>query len=119
MRLFLSPPTPDFRGLIAALPHPDLVTFQAIAQKLVVDFLPITQQPDPQGIASGGTSQINLSVLHLQLSFVFKRFRSDHDAPRDNATIFKTLISEIFVLRPQSVRAHANITNFYRISWEV
>ena len=70
-------------------------------------------------IACGGTSQINQSVLNLQLSFALQRFGFGHDAPRDNSTIFKTLISEIFVLQHQSVRGHLYIIDIFGFSWEV
>ncbi len=57
----------------------DFVSLLALAQKLRIEFLPITWQPALQGIGLGATAEIRQSLMNLQMSFAFKRVipRSD------------------------------------------
>ncbi len=114
-------PTPEtaIGGLMAALPHLDLLTFLTIAQKLDVDLLPITWHSAQGKIGSGGTGHVNQSLLNAQLSFAFKRFKVENGARRDESEVFKRLIAEILVLQCQTIRDHPNIIDFYGVSWDV
>lgn len=53
----------------------NLIAFLAIAQKLEIDFLPITWQPALSKVGAGGTAEIRQSLIHLQMSFAFKTIK--------------------------------------------
>ena len=53
----------------------DFISFLAIAQKLEIDFLPITWQSTREAIGIGGTARIDQALLNLQTSLAFKRIK--------------------------------------------
>ena len=96
----------------------DLITFLEVAQKLDVDFLPVTWQPVLERIGSGATGEIRESLLSLNHSFAFKRaipFAIDTIGKR----ILPFLIAEISILSHHSVRNHPNINQLQGVCWEV
>lgn len=122
----------DISSAISAHPqnrnHLDnLITFLAIAQKLEIDLLPITWQPALSQVGAGATAEIRQSLIHLQMSFAFKRFKDaawidaidESQRPKEMKTGFRVLMSEIFVLRHPSVREHPNIISLLGICWDI
>lgn len=105
----------------------NLITFLAIAQKLEIDFLPIKWQPALSKVGAGGTAEIRQSLIHLQMSFAFKRLKDaawideidESERPKEMKTGFQVLISEILVLGHPSVRDHPNIISLLGICWDI
>lgn len=99
----------------------DLVTFLGIAQKLDIDFLPITWQPALDRIGQGGTAEIREASANLQFSFAFKRllFELCIDYKDFESRLLPCLIAEISILGLRSIREHPNTINLEGICWEV
>lgn len=105
----------------------NLITFLAIAQKLEIDFLPITWQPALSEVGAGGTAEIRQSLIHLQMSFAFKIIKDaawidkidESQRAMERKTAFQVLISEILVLGHPSVREHPNIISLLGICWDI
>ena len=99
----------------------DLATFLGVAQRLDIDFLPITWQPALDCIGQGATAEIRQVSANLQFTFAFKRPIYD---PRLGFEDFERrllpcLIAEISTLGLKSIRNHPNINKLEGICWEV
>ncbi len=90
----------------------DFIDILAVAQKMNIDFLSITWQPALDGIGKGGTAEIRQSLIELQISFAFKRFKIDQP------NILKVIISELLVLGHPSLGKHPNIIPLQGICWD-
>lgn len=99
----------------------DFVTFLGVAQRLRIDFLPITWSPPLDRIGQGATAEIREAPANLQFSFAFKRplFRPCLDFKDFEARILPSLIAEISTLGLKSIRRHPNIITLEGICWEV
>jgi hypothetical protein len=105
----------------------NLITCLAVAQKLEIDFLPITWQPALSKVGAGGTAEIRQSLISLQMSFAFKVIKDAEwvdkidktQQPREMRTRFQALISEISVLGHPSIREHPNIISLMGICWDI
>jgi serine/threonine protein kinase len=95
--------------------HHDFISFLAIAQRLKIDFLPITWQPALDRVGEGRTAEICQSLINLQTSFAFKRFKWS----LDESSNFRALISEISVLGNSLTRNHPNIIRLEGICWDI
>lgn len=83
----------------------DFISILAIAQKLNIDFLPITWDPRQEVISIGETS------------LAFKRIR-EKDNPKSEP-IFQEFIHEMIVLSHSAIRQHPNIIDLQGICWEI
>src|ERR1700721_2658581 len=63
--------------------HYDLVAFLGLAQRLEIDFLPITWQPKLDVIGKGDTAEIWQTLINVQISFAFKRIKQSRQARLD------------------------------------
>lgn len=99
----------------------DLMTFLGVAQKLEIDFLPITWQPGLDRIGRGATAEIREASMSLQASFAFKRpiFQSSFEFDELEDRILPSLIAEISILGHPLIRQHPNIIQLEGICWEV
>jgi serine/threonine protein kinase len=98
----------------------NFLSFLAIAQRLKIDFLPITWQPELDNVGAGGTAKIRQSLINLQTSFAFKHFISQPAQTEANeAKVFKALMAEISVLGHPTIRRHPNIIELAGICWDV
>lgn len=99
----------------------DLITFLGVAQRLGIDFLPITWQQALDRIGRGATAEIRETLLTLQASFAFKRpiFQSSFDPGEFEGRILPSLIAEMSILAQPSIRRHPNIIRLEGICWEV
>ena len=99
----------------------DLITFLGVAQKLGIEFLPITWQPALDHIGRGATAEIREAVMSLRASFAFKHpiFRSSFSSEEFENRILPSLIAEMSILADPSIRRHPNIIQLQGICWEV
>ena len=91
----------------------DFLDVLAITQRLNIDFLPITWQPALDSIGEGATAEIRQSLIDLQMSFAFKRFKMNE------FDIFRSVISEVLVLGHSSLREHPNILSLQGVCWDI
>ena len=98
-----------------------LITFLGVAQKLGVEFLPITWQPALDHIGRGATAEIREASMSLRASFAFKRpiFRSSFNSGELESRILPSLIAEMSILADPSIRRHPNMIQLEGICWEV
>ena len=91
----------------------DIVTFLGIAQRLNIDFLPITWQPALDRIGQGATAEIREASANLQFSFAFKRpvFGLCFEYEDFESRLLPCLIAEISILGLKSIREHPNTIN--------
>jgi len=85
-----------------------------LAQRLCLEFLPITWQEPLDMVGRGGQARINQSLMHLQISFAFKRF--DHQPSYDP---FQEIVQEMAVLAHPSIRQHQHIIQLEGICWDI
>ena len=85
----------------------------ALAQRLRIDFLPITWQAPLGAVGRGGQARINQALINVQTSFAFKHF--DSMQPRYP---FKDILQEIVVLSHPSIRKHQYIVRLEGICWD-
>ena len=91
----------------------DFIDILAITQRMNINFLPITWQPALDGLGRGATAEIRQSLIELQMSFAFKRFKTDQP------NILKIIISELLVLGHPSLAKHPNIIPLQGICWDL
>ena len=101
--------------------HLDLIIFLGMAQKLDIDFLPITWQPALDCIGQGATAEIRQASANLQFWFAFKRpvFNPRLVFEDLERRLLPCLIAEISILGLKSIRNHPNINKIEGICWEV
>ena len=113
----------DFESAIPykALDRYDLITFLGAAQKLRIQFLPVTWQPALDRIGQGATAEIRESIATINFSFAFKRptARSSFDFEEFERRLLPCLIDEISILGLPRVRKHPNIIDLEGICWEI
>ncbi|MCJ1436521.1 hypothetical protein MMC27_005900 [Xylographa pallens] len=109
----------EISGIQTAKYQYDLLSFLATAQKLGVDFLPITWQSGRQSIGSGGTSRIEEAYQNKLTRFAFKRIRNSEKREKSESDIFQMLTTEITVLSHPFIREHQNIAQLQGICWDI
>lgn len=97
----------------------DFVSLLALAQKLRIEFLPITWQPALQGIGLGATAEIRQSLINLQMSFAFKRITPRNYLVSDETDLMRKLFAEILVLGHPSIYGHPNVMRLEGVCWDV
>ena len=97
----------------------DLISFLAVAQKLEIDFVPITWQPDLDAVGRGATAEIRQLLISLRMSFAFKRLRWSASGLFDEGRTLQALISEIKILGHPSIRCHPNIIRLEGACWDI
>ncbi|KAJ6439093.1 mutator-like element [Purpureocillium lavendulum] len=92
------------------------IALLGLAQRLGVDFLPLTWQAvlgsleeDGKG-GRGGQAKIFQSYVNPETSFAFKRFERDS---------FREVVSELLALAQDGIRKHPYITNLEGLCWDV
>ena len=96
----------------------DFVALLSVLQKLKIGILPITWQPALDVVGEGATAEIRQSLIHLQLSFAFKRLKRLEHRSSDNENALRALISEISILGQPPVRIHPNIVRLEGVCWD-
>jgi serine/threonine protein kinase len=105
--------------------HHNFISFVALAHQLEIDFMDVTWQPALHLLGAGGSSQIHASnLVTKQLTFAFKssiprRGRLQLSQMGADRQRFRSLVSEVLVLRHPEVRNHPNITKLLGVSWDV
>jgi hypothetical protein len=88
----------------------------ALAQRLGIEFLPVTWQERLGLVGKGGESTISQSLINVQTSFAFKRFiREPEIAPAP----FQNIAREMVVLSQPSIRGHSYIVRLEGICWDI
>lgn len=99
--------------------HYDFLAFLGLAQRIEIDFLPITWQPKLEVVGRGGTAEIWQALINVQTSFAFKRIKQSRQASLDERTIFQDLILEILALGNELIRSHPNMVRLEGICWDI
>ena len=113
----------DFESAIPQkqLARCDLITFLGVAQKLGLEFLPITWQPALDSVGQGATAEIREAIVTTKFSFAFKRpiSRFSFDSEESENPLLRCLIDEISILSHPLIRKHPNIVDLEGICWEI
>lgn len=101
--------------------HYEFVTFLGIAQKLGIDFLPITWQQALGNIGKGGSGEIREAFLDGNTSLAFKRrlFKESFDLEEFRGHVLPSVIAEISILLAAPIRCCPNVVNIVGICWEI
>jgi hypothetical protein len=99
--------------------HYDFISFLGVAQRLGIDFHPITWQPALDKVGEGGTADIRQALINLQMSFAFKRLKWPRQARSDESRSLLALICEVSVLGHPLIRNHPNIIKLEGICWDI
>ncbi|KAH8587931.1 kinase-like domain-containing protein [Bisporella sp. PMI_857] len=96
----------------------DFIAVLGLAQRLGIDFLPITWQAARDPIGMGGQAKINEALINVNTSFAFKRFGflTNRNSGR---TLFQELVSEMVVLSHPSIQKHPHIVQLVGICWDI
>lgn len=96
-----------------------------LAQRLRIDFLPITWQAvlesleqDGKG-ARGGQAKIYQSLVNVETSFAFKRFRRNPSTFDSEYASFRDIVSEMIVLSHNAIRKHPYIARLEGLCWDI
>lgn len=103
--------TPTYPG--KAYADYGFIAVLGLAQRLKIDFLPITWQA-LRGLIGQSRARINQALLSIQTSFAFKRF--DHHNQSDP---FREIAQEIAILGHPLVQDHPHIVNLIGICWDI
>lgn len=100
----------------------DFIKFLALAQKMELDFIPITWQPSLPRLGFGGTAELSQSFLSLQTSLAFKRVnlykRDDNPAGYRDSTL-KRIMAETWALSIPQIRDHPSVVQIEGVCWEL
>ena len=104
----------------SAVEHADygLVAMLGLAQRLYINFLPITWQASLGPLGQGGQSAVNQATINLQSSFAFKCFRGRpfHEGQRNP---FQDIVGEMVVLSHPVVKTHPHLLRLEGICWDI
>lgn len=89
------------------------VAILGLAQRLNIDFLPITWQAPLGPIGRGGQAGINQALINIQISFAFKHFDYKWRDP------FREIAQEMVVLSHRVIRDHKHIVRLEGICWDI
>ena len=91
----------------------DFIALLGLAQRLHIDFLPITWQAPLGQMGEGGQAGINEALANIQTSFAFKLFKRPQEHP------FREVAQEIVALSHPVVRKHEYIVTLEGICWDI
>jgi hypothetical protein len=94
--------------------HNNLFTFLAVAQRHLVDFLPLTWQPSLGSVGRGASAEVEQSYVVKELGLAFKKFST---SPSSNETTLKGMTREISILQHPPIRKCVNIISIEGICW--
>ncbi|KAK6362750.1 hypothetical protein TWF730_000205 [Orbilia blumenaviensis] len=99
----------------------DLLGFLAVVEHRKIDILPL-HWDNTDSIGCGGTANISKGVKVAttkgdNLGFVFKRTQSQAKY-EDPAQVFRSVLSEVYILGHPVVQQHPNINSLEGICWE-
>ncbi|OBS19139.1 hypothetical protein FPOA_10862 [Fusarium poae] len=97
----------------------ELLRFVAIAQRLGVDFLFFGSREYGLPLDGDGASGVvTTRPLTAQASFSFKSFKKTADLTQ-KASIYRALISEIYILQHPLIKNHPNFVRLYGVGFDV
>ena len=96
----------------------DFLDFLGVAQRLKLDFLPVTWQSALDKVGEGGTANIRQSMINPTTSFAFKLLKRPRCATEESQSL-RALLAEISVLGHYSIRWNSHVANLEGISWDV
>lgn len=90
-----------------------------LAQRLNINFLPITWQAALGSVGEGGQSKISQALVNLLSSFAFKRLKGNSQDHMSHHTPFKDIVSEMMALSHPSIRNHPHIVGLHGMCWDI
>jgi hypothetical protein len=95
--------------------HNDLLTLLAVAQKHLVDYLPLTWQPLLGSVGRGASGEVRQSSVVKELGLAFKEFSALPDAERSTLQGMKR---EISILQHPPIEQCSDIISLQGICWK-
>lgn len=89
-------------------------SFLALCHRLELPFLPITWEERRGQVGEAGQARINQSLVNVQTSFVFKRFKLNPNGDR-----LRPIVQEVAVLTHPAIRNHPHILPVQGFCWEI
>lgn len=96
----------------------NLIAVIALAQRLGVNFLPLTWQAPLGELGQGGQARISQAIIKLQTGFAFKRFRGDVFDNNDRNP-FQEIAAEMIILSHPAIRENPLIVSLEGICWDI
>lgn len=96
-----------------------IIAVLALAQRLHINFLPITWQAALGPVGEGGQAEINQALIHVQTSFAFKCFTKASQIHNFERTHFQELINEMVILSHPLIREHPHVVRLEGICWDI
>ena len=96
----------------------DFLDILGIAQRLKLDFLPVTWQSALDKVGEGGTAKIHQSMINPTTSFAFKLLKRPRCATEESQSL-RALLAEIAVLGHYSIRWNPHVAHLEGICWDV
>lgn len=114
------PPPRRASSILEAEENPHVRSILAIAQKLHIDFLPISWGPALDTVGEAPTAEVLQSMLKTLTSFAFKHYErpSGTQSDADESKRFQRVCSEISVLGQPDIREHPNIIRLEGLCWD-
>lgn len=97
----------------------DFVSVLAAAQRLQIDFLPITWQAARGAVGVGGSSRTQQALINQQTSFVFKCVKEVQKDPMRERGTLQVIITEINIHGHPLIREHPNVARLEGICWDI
>lgn len=96
------------------------ISLLGLAQRLGVNFLPLTWQAARGALNSGGQAKIYELHVSFETSFAFKRFGLDQRQKQKTLSEFiHQIVSELLVLTHEAIRDHPYIARLEGLCWDV
>ena len=102
-------------------PYFDFISILALAQRLDIDFLPISWKPAPRTVGELPTAEFLQALISMQTKFAFKRVKGGLEirSKAHKSKEYQRMYSEILALGQPEIRQHPNVVRLEGLCWDV